>query len=247
MMRWVVVLVVGCSSPPIERLYGEVHVHAYANGVHPAALFVAQPLPAARASGESIFGQDAPPLGSCVAGLAAGIGDLRAVDAGKVDISGSQQVELRFDDGVRTYLPSAPLPPSLFNGGERLHMSAAGAEAPAFDGQLTAPAPLELLSPLVLDHADDEIRWRPGDATRIALILVASRSDGQWTAISCAAADRDGQITISPSLLAVLPPPPRDLQLQVSRDQIVRVAGARPGDGVVLHAGWQVSLAGNEP
>ena len=49
-------------------------------------------------------------------------------------------------------------PPSLFAGGERLHMRAAGGEAPAFDGQLTAPAPLELLSPVVLDHADGEIR-----------------------------------------------------------------------------------------
>ena len=118
------------------------------------------------------------------------------------------------------------------------------------DGHVVAPQPLTLSAPTDVSQigSDDlELRWTPSNATQIAILLVASTSDGRWAQVRCTGDDTTGRISIGAPLLAALPAPPRDLQLQVSRDQIERVPSARDGDGVVLHAAQQISLQGRQP
>jgi hypothetical protein len=65
--------------------------------------------------------------------------------------------------------------------------------------------------------------------------------------ISCRADDAAGQFTFPRELLERLPAPPRDLQLEVFRNQIVRVPTAAAGTGVILHASFERKLDGHEP
>jgi hypothetical protein len=65
--------------------------------------------------------------------------------------------------------------------------------------------------------------------------------------IRCRADDAAGEFRFPPRLMARLPDPPRDLQLEVSRNQIVRVMSAVEGVGVILHASFARKLDGHEP
>jgi hypothetical protein len=55
-----------------------------------------------------------------------------------------------------------------------------------------------------------------------------------------------GALAFPPSLTAQLPPPPRDLALEVSRQVIVLVPGRADGEGVLLHAAYTLDLSGHE-
>ena len=51
-------------------------------------------------------------------------------------------------------------------------------------------------------------------------MLVVSKTDGRWAMVACVSPDDAGQLTFPAELIAQLPSPPRDLQLEVSRNQI---------------------------
>jgi hypothetical protein len=245
-------------------LYGEVHVHEFASGVHPGALFVAQPVAASATSGDSLF----PPAtttqsGSCALTLsspetnaplpgpiAAGL-----ADAGVVRIAGGHgiaEVDLAVQLPEGSYLPTSRLPPGqpIFSGGETLRISGGGgASAAAFAGSLAAPRPLTLTAPATLaltGGADLPIAWVADHASRIDATLVVSTSDGRWAIVECESSDEAGQLALPAALLAAVPEAPRDLQLEVSRDQLGVAAG--PSDtGVLIHAGYEASLDAHQP
>jgi hypothetical protein len=255
----------GAAAPPApSSLYGEVHVHQFRGGVHPGALFVAPPVAASATRGDSLFPPattlqsgrctltrspaqgDAPLPGPIAAGLA---------DAGLVRIVGGAGIAevdlaLRLPEG--SYLPASPLPPGrpIFDGGETLRISGAGgASAAPFAGSLQAPRPLTLTAPAALalaDGADLPIAWVADHASAVSATLVVSTSDGRWAIVACDSSDEAGQLALPAALLAALPPPPRDLQLEVSRDQIGVALG--PVDtGVLIHAAYEVSLNAHQP
>jgi hypothetical protein len=236
----------GCSRAP--RLYGEVHVHQFPGGSHPAALFLAAGVPPV--TGDTVV-PDAAPLAS------AGGCDLftpdrpppaitAPVDGGAVHIRGGRlagAVDLRW--GRRSgYLAQPPFVPgtTVFAGGEPLEFSGDGATAPAFHGTLRAPMPLELRAPDRLERlAGLVIEWVPGTAERVLVTAIASTSDGRFAVLKCVASDGAGRVTLPASLVERMPPPPRDLQLEVRRDAI-----GRAPPGIILHASWALRLTGQE-
>jgi hypothetical protein len=250
-------LTAGChprSSQRLRTLVGEVHIHGFAGGVHPAALFVKSPVAAAQVDGDSIVDERSDATGeSCVSVSSATFAAPRfdMIDAGHLRIKGGtgiRDVELAFDKQAG-YLPVTELPHhELFTGGERLTIETDGHAALPFAGALEAPTRLEITEPanLSLTQTGLTVRWKPDHAERVKLALVVSRRDGRWVVVRCKAADAAGQFTFPAELLAGLPEPPRDLQLEVTRNQMVRVATAVEGTGVILHASFASKLDAHE-
>jgi hypothetical protein len=243
-------------------LYGEVHVHEFSGGVHPGALFVAHPIAADKTSGDELF-PSATTLQSksCSLLLSASTTAVEPTppapvmaDAGLVRIKGGagiSEVDLLAHPPDRSYLPASLLPPGepIFTGGEMLQFSGSGASAPAFAGALAAPRPLTLERPETPTLSDGEalvITWLPDHAARVSATLVASTTDGRWALVECDAADEDGELALPAELLAQVPAAPRDLQLEVSRDQL-GVALGPPDSGVLIHAGYSVTLRAHQP
>ena len=256
-LAWTALLACGChdrAPRALARLAGEVHVHGFTGGFHPAALFVASPVPAERVDGDSLLAQEEPRAGGCALTSSSDVRptpEVTQADAGPLSILGGRgvpRIELAFDKGSgygwRGSLPHT----EAFTGGELLTFDASGGAAPAFHGTLEAPALLELTAPAKLAVPSDgfTVRWKAARAERIVLQLVASRPDGKWAVIRCRADDAAGELTFPRALLRQLPPPPRDLQLEVSRNQIARVETQQPGTGVILHASFARKLTAHE-
>ncbi len=254
-------LVGACNgSSPVTMLYGEVHIHQFADGAHLSALFVRAPVAAASVPGDEIL----PLIPSTTS---AGACTLTPLDAAKqppapalvddgtlhlVAADGSRTVELVWLQGTSSYAPITPLPlgAPVFAGGVRIAVDGAGAVMPAFSGAVVTPQPLMLTEPHALAipaGGDLAITWPPAGGERVTVDLVVSRSDGASMLIECRAADADGTVAVPRALLDALPPRPRDLQLEVSRDDIVRAPSRKSGQGVLLHAGFEVALAAHEP
>ena len=249
----------GCSSTdpaasPPRAFYGEVHVHGFAGGSHPGALFIAAAVPADQVDGDDIL--PGPPADATVDGCrltTQSCADCPAppppIDGGAVRITGGlgiADVELRFVGGA--YRPTLPLGGALFEGGETLTIDGAGATAAPFHGTLTAPMPLALTLPgsARLGGGDFLVAWVPDRSTRIDVTLVVSTSDGRFATIECTGDDRSGALAVPAALVARLPAAPRDVQLMVSRDVIVTVPSDRSGLGVVTHAGFETAQSWHE-
>ena len=252
------IVLLGCSSKPPaggppHALYGEVHVHGFAGGSHPGALFLAAAIAADQVDGDDILPGPAADatVGACRL-TTQSCADCPApppIDGGAVHIQGGlgiADVELRFVGG--TYRPTVPLGGPIFAGGETLTIDGAGAAAPAFHGTLQAPMPLVLTmapSPRLGD-GDFTVGWVPDRSTRVDVTLVVSTTNGRFATIECIGDDVSGQVAVPAALVAKLPAAPRDVQLLVSRDIIV----AQPSDesllGVVTHAGFETALTWHE-
>ncbi len=256
-----VLVVAGCRSGDpraVRELYGEVHIHGFANGFHPCATFTTHGVRADTVNDVSIWADRAPRRsGSCAIATSAqrtNIPTMESIDAGILRIAGGTvvpRIELAFQPATATYLatPELPMGTPLFSGGEPLRIDVAGSTAAAaFSGVVEAPRPLELTGPakLQLTSGGLVVTWKPDHADHVEIALVASTTDGRWTAIRCTAHDDDGRFTFSPSLLAELPSAPRDLQLEATRNQVVRAASAVAGRGVILHASYAVKLSAHE-
>ena len=249
----------GCSSKdPAGALprafYGEVHVHGFAGGSHPGALFIAAAVPADQVDGDDIL--PAPPVdatvGSCRL-MTRSCADCPAppppIDGGGVHIKGGRgiaDVELRFVGG--TYRPTVPLGGALFEGGETLTIDGAGATAAGFRGTLAAPMPLVLTLPRSarLGDGDFMVAWVPDRSTRVDVTLVVSTTDGRFATIECVGDDASGELAVPAALVARLPETPRDVQLLVSRDVIVAQPSDHGGLAVVTHAGFETALSWHE-
>ncbi|HZS37711.1 MAG TPA: hypothetical protein VFF06_12830 [Polyangia bacterium] len=256
----------GCSpsvadANGVSALYGEVHVHQFPGGVHPAALFLRQAVAADGVTGDSVVPTAALPSrveGPCTLTLpstcAPPCGPVPAfADGGAVHVRGGHSdgdVTLAFDAATENYAATPPLArgAAIFSGGEMLSVSGDGAEAPAFSGSVRAPVPLALAAPAQPLAAANgvTVAWTPDQSDRIAISLVASTTDGRFAVLQCFVADAPGSFALPSSLLAALPAPPRDLQLEVSRDFLAHVPSVKSSDGVVVHAGWAVTVTGHE-
>jgi hypothetical protein len=233
----------GCQRP---RVYGEVHIHQFPGGAHPAALFVPRAARLTELSDTLVpDGEAAATVGRCRLYLPQNGPAIDAVDAGAVRVlggSGIPQVVLQFLGAERGYQAdsSFTMHQPVFAGGDILTFE--GAE---FRGTLRAPRPLELVGPAEpFSSRDLQIRWRPGNGDRVLVTLAASRRDGAYAILKCAAADQAGGLALPASLMGKLPPPPRDLQLEVRRDAIAHAASR---DGVViLHVSWAISRHGSD-
>jgi hypothetical protein len=247
----------GCGSPAVGRLFGEVHVHQFPGGVHPAALFLREAVDARLVSYDSVLPSAenvARSDGACrliVPGLCAppcGV-DPAVVNDGNVRIDGGRGVPsvTMTWQGSTLYVPSPPLPPgaSIFEGGETLEISADGARA--FSVAIRAPLPVVLTAPATLSAPPDglTVSWIPDRATRMQLSLVASAGNS-YALVRCEAADELGRFAIPASMMSALPPPPRDLELEASRDELVRAPSRADGQGVQLHAAYAVQLEAHE-
>lgn len=253
------ILASGChprSASRMAKLVGEIHIHGFAGGVHPAALFAKTPVAADHVSGDSLVEDSASKHeGSCVvtsSTVQPMLPQIQPIDAGVIRIlggAGVPRVELAFKNEQAMYLPVGELPRrELFSGGERITIEADGADAPAFRGSFDAPVPVEITEPvqLTLPKEGLTVRWRPDHAERIVLELVASTRDGRWGVLRCKADDSAGQFSFPSKLVAGLPEAPRDLQLVVTRNQILRVSSAVDGVGVILHASYARKLDATE-
>jgi hypothetical protein len=261
-LLWAFVVSGGCRSRPaangIAQLYGEVHIHGFAGGFHPAATFIWPGVPASEVNDDSIVSPAAPPRAACSLARST---DARpdaappvALDAGVLRLRGGHgvpELALAFQRDSHSYLWAGDLPHSpLFLGGEPITIEGEGhGPVPSFRGILRAPSVLELLTgkPLEVGNGRLAVSWKPGDAERIVLSLVASKQSGEWTVIRCRASDETGRFEFPEALLAELPPPPRELQLYVSREELVRVGSTDPSRGVLLHASYATKLSASEP
>jgi hypothetical protein len=245
------------SSDPIDLLYGEVHIHQFEGGSHLGALFVRTPVPAASVPADEIL-PTTPPSQTAGGCTLTNIDPTSLpptpaqVDAGVVHLRGDRDVDLAWMASLAGYEPTTPLPlgSNVFGSGVTVRISSDGGAVPGFSGSVVTPAPLQLLSPQALfvgDKGDFTVTWVPSNAERVTIDLVVSRSDGASAIIDCRADDATGSFAIPRALLDAVPARPRDLQLEVSRDQILSAPSRRAGQGVLLHAGFEAELAGHEP
>jgi hypothetical protein len=255
-------LAAGCAETPapVDAVYGEVHVHLYDTGTHPSVLFVAQPIPLGEVEGDSVLRRVTLPArseGPCTLVLPSacpppcGPSGMLA-DGGAVHLRGDRggTLDLTWHATLFSYQPTVIIPRGtvLFGAGETISVTGEGAQARPFSGSIVAVEPLVREAPAALPYpsgAPWRVSWQPAHAERIQIYLVASTGDGRFATITCNVPDEDGAFTIPSSLISSLPAPPRDLLLDVSRDQL---AYASAGDnlGVILHSGSSLRIGGHE-
>lgn len=253
----------GCGEPAageIARVFGEVHLHLYATGTHPAALFVAEPIAVAEVQGDSVLKQVMLPAreeGPCRLVLPSGCPppcgpSATFVDAGAVHLRGDRggAIDLTFHASLFSYQPVQQLVAGnvLFGAGEQVTVSGDGAQAPAFSGKLRNVEPLERLQPGALPWAKGapwQVSWTPAHAGRVQIVLTVSTRDGTFSTLTCNVPDESGSFTLQGALVAALPAAPRDLSLDMSRDQL-GYGDAGGGLGVIFHSGASLTVAGHE-
>jgi hypothetical protein len=185
------------------------------------------------------------------------ISPLLNIDIGEVRVTGGQLSPL-----IRFWFvaPSSPYdsdpepgPTNLFAGGERLTVTG-GRGAYTLNAHFPAPIPVAVLAPspqgpLHLPvHDAFTLRWRPEGGSLMAIWVDASRTDQSWGAIRCLVPD-SGEFTVPASLMAALPPPPRDVHYELERDEEVLqpLPQLGPGVGMLAHAAFTAWQNGNDP
>ncbi len=172
------------------------------------------------------------------------------VDAGDVHVTGSATLpalRLYYDSASGSY-GSDPPPGAtqLFAGGERLTLHG-GHAGWSFDAALPAPKPVVVTAPdLTVDlhlPLDDvfEVAWQSESASSMVVTVTVSGASGTSGAngdygwVRCATSDT-GRLSIPRSMMAALPRPPRDLRLEVERQEQKTFPTATAGLGVIVHA-----------
>lgn len=255
----------------VDELLGEVHLHQFPAGSHAWAGFPSAPVPVSAVHGDQLVEIDDPiaaSSGTCVlyvqptcaqacAGASycaatdtcAALPDVVDVDGGEIDATGSSlqpTITLWYAGPASTY-DSAPPPGSvsLFAGGEALAISD---RTPGFAFHTTVSAPLpmvvttpDLTQPDLPLAGEFDLAWTPAGADQVVVILSAStRGGGAAAWVRCVTADL-GTLAIPAAMIDALPPAPRDLRIEVERDQErlvpIERAGAS-GLGVLLHVGF---------
>jgi hypothetical protein len=151
-------------------------------------------------------------------------------------------LQLAFDRVAQVYLPSA-VPPSDLVAGAALEVEGGGgSRLGRFTLTVPVPSPIEVTASLDNVASGLEVAWLPGHATQIDLLLSATGADGTFASVSCVAPDGAGRFRFPAPLLAGLPPPPRDLTLEVGRDELRRAPADSPAVGVLIHVGYAVTL-----
>src|SRR5262249_31558207 len=178
-------------------------------------------------------------------------------DAGPLDVMGGQgslePMTMRFDPPSGLYVSTPrPGPGLLFTGGESLEITlGGGTDIPASRGTIVTPARIQLaapaLDPLRLPSSGPlHVAWTPGNAEFLEILLtVASAVDAtSWTSVRCLT-DDSGQYDMPVEVLATLPPTPRTLHLEVTRnaERVIAIGGAR---GILIHTGTTLATNSTE-
>ncbi len=136
---------------------------------------------------------------------------IASASAGTITITGGKQAVTLTPDGKGAYAAFSDQA-TLWSGGETIDVSAAGADVPAFEGTLVAPAQVTVTAPafdsalpLAIDRGHDlALAWSGGSGT-VGVTLVGPSSDATTASLSCSfdATDRTG--TVPAVLLQALP------------------------------------------
>ncbi len=241
------------GAPSISSRAGEVHLHQYSTGAHLSALFLDPPTPLAQTEFDSALPSVNAPVfddGTCRVFVVRTCTDcpaLSVVDGGDVDVAGlPRPVDLAFHRDLGGY-DDLVVDGQFLAGGAQAKVTSLGSErVPAFEASVRIPQPIAPSTTLESGLAGGlEVGWTPaGGDVKIALTVVPIAGD--VAAVTCVADEAAGRFRMSDAALALLPPPPRQLQLEVSRYQLLDVP-LGDGRGVVVHGGNAVLSAVSEP
>jgi len=170
------------------------------------------------------------------------------VDAGPLAVMGGngslEPMTMRFDPASALYASTpSPGPGLVFTGGESLEIALAGGSGiPATRSTIVTPAPVQLTAPArdplrVPPNEPLHFAWTQGNAEFLEILLVASSNVDatRWTSVRCLTDDR-GEYDMPIAVLATLPPAPRTLHLEVTRnsERVIAIGAAR---GILIHTG----------
>lgn len=244
------------DSPPVDAsgVIAEVHIHQYGDGSHVAAGFGDHAVQLHPELDEQLVQYAYPPIahdGVCDTysihrcdpacdgthqwcsdtNVCSEYVPLRYVDGGPVVVTGSSlapKITLTFDAKANYYRSDRPIELEAFAPGDHLAVDVGGRFG--FHADAIAPEDPILVEPsgsFSLGAPDAFfVSWK-GHGERITVRLTANTKSGETVWISCTDDDH-GSLVIPSSMIEKLPPPPRDLRLEVVRfdREIVQLAVA---------------------
>jgi hypothetical protein len=244
------------ADPPVRSLAGEIHLHQYGDGAHLSALFIDPATPIERTSFDSALPAAPPSLydrNGCTAFLLSecdnnGCPVPPPIDVGPVAVEGlPMPIDFKYDQQLEGYDDYTIIGPFLPPGAEPEIHASGSARFPAFSGSVKIPAEFNPSSTLMQGtSAGLEVSWTPSrDGSEVRVLVSVLPTMGTGAVASCQVDEALGQYRVPDDLMALLPPPPRQVQLELSR---YRLANLPLGDGraVVVHGGYSVLSAVTE-
>ena len=132
------------------------------------------------------------------------------VSAGTFTVSGVAGGPYTLPVGDQDWYAMPETPPTLFQAGAELTVSATGADVPAFTTHVTGVAALQ--TPIdgmltLVDGAPQVVTWTPAanDATVELVLQIGWHGAPQQAIVWCTAADADGQLTIPQAMVEAFP------------------------------------------
>jgi hypothetical protein len=241
----------------ITSRVGELHLHQYPFGGHITPLFINPPTPMAEVQFDSALPVLRTPMlvaGDCMVYVADGC--VRAcltppapIDGGRIDIAGlAQPVTTVFHADFGGYYDDLSFDSDVLTGGTTVQVKGEGsAMVPPFATSLRLPMPITPTSTLASGLQNGlHVAWTAaGDDTRVRIELDVAPSAGNQVSVVCELTDGAQQLDLPDSVRALLPPAPRQLQLEVSRYRLTNVS-LGDGRGVVVHGGYSVPSSAQE-
>jgi hypothetical protein len=271
-----VMILSGCTSgavdpqPQSAGIAADVHVHQFGVGSHVSAGFSTRAVPFHPELDEQLaefVDRPARTDGPCAlyvshrcdpicdgthqycsgANVCSEYAPIPFVDGGPVVVAGSSlapKITVTWDPKGFYRSDRSPLLP-VFAGGESLVVDASGPFA--FDAEATAPHDPQILAPTAGFHLGAQglhVAWT-GQEARIAVRIAASTKSGDYGSIVCLDDDH-GALDLPSSLVAGLPPPPRDLHLEVERFDRRLVPLACAGEQASIYVAWTEFVEGTD-
>lgn len=260
----------------VDQLAGEIHLHQFPAGSHAWAGFLPETLsvhhlhtdqlieltfePASRDGACALYVTPSCQPQCATGTYCAATGSCRAapmpryLDVGEIRVTGSRivpAIRLFYDPVVTTY-GSEPPPGSalLWQGGEKLSVRGGRGDF-AVAGFVNAPNPVRVTRPdltVPLRFPRDaalDLAWQADGANQMVITLHASTRDGRAAYIKCVTADT-GSLPVPKAMMAALPPPPRDIRIEVERSEERILPIARRGVGVIARAAFSAWANGTE-
>lgn len=247
----------GCNDAgaPITSRAGEVHLHQYTSGAHLSVLYVDPPTPLAQTEFDSSLPSVNAPIydrGGCrvfqIASCGASCPAPGLIDGGPIEMLGLQRpVDLAFDKRLGGYTDLVVERDGGFLvGGTRATVRAqGGGKIPPWEAEMVQPMPFSPSTTLDAGLSSGlEISWPSSgsDGAGVKILVNVIADSGLSGAITCELEDAAQHFRVPDDALALLPPAPRQVQLEVSRYRLVDVP---LGDGrsVVVHGAYAVLSA----
>jgi hypothetical protein len=241
----------GAHEPPITSLAGEIHLHQYADGAHLSALFIDPPTPLAQTSFDSALPALPPGVydqGDCTAySLEAcagpsGCPSPPVLNGGPIAVDGlPMPIDFTYDPAMQIYTEYTILGPFLPGGIDAQIVASGQGVIPAFGGTVQLPQPFNPSSTIEAGlESGLQASWTPSnDGTQVKILLSVVPMTGYSVVATCTVDDSLGTYRVPDDLLALMPPAPRTLQLELSRYRLINMP-LGDGRGVVVHGGFSV-------